>query len=259
QAAMGEGHSTVGTLGRGLGSIQRLADRAELFTLPQAEGGPWHGLAVWARFHPEPPPDPAGRAHAETGLYLRAYQDRPANGDCLCLSGTDAGRLRWLHLDGLGHGEQAAESVSGVADLVDGDDDVPTVMGLLGRRLRGTRGAVAALGEVDPTTRRATLVGVGDIAAYLMDGRGRQHFPFPPGVLGKTRDSKPGQEVGLELPPGSTLVTASDGIRGRWEPGWFPGLFRLHPQMIALFLGHVLGRANDDRSLLAVRVLGGRA
>ena len=254
QSALAEGHSTVGTLGRGLGTIHRLADRAECFTVPESAAGSWQGMAVWARFYPDTQPAEPERAHPEVGLYLRAYQDRPANGDCLCLSETGEGRLRWLHLDGLGHGEQAADAVSGVADLVAGDHPPSTIMGLVGRRLRGTRGAVAALGEVDPASRQGLLLGIGDVAAYRVDNRSRQHYPFPPGVLGQTREAKPGQEVDLAVAPGTTLVTASDGIRGRWEPAGFPGLFRLHPQLVAFFLGHVMGRATDDRSLFAVRI-----
>lgn len=255
QAALAEGHSSVGTLGRGLGTIQRLAERTDLFTMPAATDGRWHGLAVWARFYPDGQLGEAGQAHPEIGLYLRAYQDRPANGDCLCLSETAEGRLRWLHLDGVGHGEQAAEGVARVTDLVAGDHSPATVMGLMGRRLRGTRGAVAAVGEVDPGNRQGRLLGIGDVAAYRVDNRSRHHFPFPPGMLGQTPEASPGQEVELALNPGTTLVTASDGIRGRWEPGWFPGLFRLHPQLVAYFMGHVMGRANDDRSLFAVRIL----
>ncbi|MEF8794652.1 hypothetical protein [Thiohalorhabdus sp.] len=255
QAALRAGHSTVGTLGRGLGSIDRLAHHAELFTVPDSGNSQWHGVAAWARFLPEGHTQQPDQVHPEVGMYLRAYQDRPANGDCVCLSKTEAGRLRWLHMDGLGHGEQAADAVSGLTDLVAGADPPATVMELLGRRLRGTRGAVAAFAEVDPVAREGTLLGVGDIAAYQVDNRSRHNFPFPPGVLGQTREAKAEQAAALDLAPGTTLVTASDGIRGRWEPTAFPGLFRLHPQLIAFFLGHLLGRANDDRSLFAVRVL----
>ncbi|MFB6260462.1 MAG: hypothetical protein ABEK42_07210, partial [Thiohalorhabdaceae bacterium] len=236
QAALREGHSTVGTLGRGLGTIGRLANLSELFTVPDSGDSHWHGLAAWARFFPEAQAPKPDLAHPQVGMYLRAYQDRPANGDCLCLSPT-----------GEGHGEQAADAVSGLTDLVAGEHSPATVMELVGRRLRGTRGAVAAFAEVDPATREGTLLGVGDIGAYRVDNRSRHNFPFPPGVMGQTREAKADRAADLDLPPGTTLVTASDGIRGHWDPAAFPGLFRLHPQLIAFFLGHLLGRANDDR------------
>ena len=47
-AAMRDGHSTSGTLGIGLGAIQRLADFCDLYSAPG------HGTVLVARFWPEP-------------------------------------------------------------------------------------------------------------------------------------------------------------------------------------------------------------
>ena len=47
-AAMRDGHSTSGTLGIGLGAIQRLADFCDLYSVPG------HGTVLVARFWPEP-------------------------------------------------------------------------------------------------------------------------------------------------------------------------------------------------------------
>ena len=54
-AALRDGHSTAGTLGIGLGAIQRLADFADLYSRPG------HGTSLVARFLPAggtTPPDP---------------------------------------------------------------------------------------------------------------------------------------------------------------------------------------------------------
>ena len=54
-AALRDGHSTAGTLGIGLGAIQRLADFADLYSRPG------HGTSLVARFRSAPPaPNPAG-------------------------------------------------------------------------------------------------------------------------------------------------------------------------------------------------------
>src|SRR6202453_3846844 len=47
-AAMRDGHSTSGTLGVGLGTISRLADFCDLYSVPG------HGTVLVARFWPEP-------------------------------------------------------------------------------------------------------------------------------------------------------------------------------------------------------------
>ena len=57
-AALRDGHSTAGTLGIGLGAIQRLADWADLYSRPG------HGTSLVARFLPAggtTPPDPPGQ------------------------------------------------------------------------------------------------------------------------------------------------------------------------------------------------------
>ena len=47
-AALRDGHSTSGTLGIGLGAINRLADFCDLYSVPG------HGTALVARFWPAP-------------------------------------------------------------------------------------------------------------------------------------------------------------------------------------------------------------
>jgi len=124
----------------------------------------------------------------------------------------------------------------------------------LGERLKGTRGAVAAVGEIHPGDEAAYLTGLGDMAAYRVQGQRRHSCPFPPGILGQKHPGRTREAEQVALPPGAMLMTASDGIRTGWDPTEFPDLFRRHPQLVAFLLGHILGRANDDRSLAVFRM-----
>ena len=249
RAVQADGFTTAGTLGKGLGAIRRLAHETEAFSIPQGAvpDGPWHGMAVWARFYVEAPrPSPA----VQSGAFLRAYQDDAYNGDAQWVLSRDGG-LRWLHLDGLGHGREAAEGVARTADVLDGGMSLEETLDLISRRLRGSRGAVAMVADVDTGTGRARVAGVGDMKAYLVLNGRRHNIGFAPGVLGHAHRSF--EEQVHEFPSQALMLTASDGIRSTWTLRSFPGLWRLHPQLIALMLGNTVRRSNDDQSLFVVR------
>ena len=74
---------------------------------------------------------------------------------------------------------------------------------------------------------------------------------FPPGILGHSH--RHFETLDFDMPGHAVLITASDGIRKSWDVGAFPGLWRTHPQLIAFFLGEVIGRNNDDKSIFAIR------
>lgn len=239
--AFEDGYTTSGTLGRGLGAIRRLADEAAVYSVVDdgRRRRPWHGVAVWARFDTREAPLQPYRF----GGFLRAYNDDVHNGDLLCVR-THAGRLAWLHMDGLGHGREAEESVTGLDEALERDEAPDAVIDRVSRVLEGRRGGVGVAGELDGEAAR--LCGVGDITAAAVDGD-KHTLPFAPGVLGHAHRRCAPQRV--ELAEGTMVLTASDGIRRTWEAASFPGLWTLHPQMVALVMGNVLGRGNDDKSL----------
>jgi anti-sigma regulatory factor (Ser/Thr protein kinase) len=249
--AMEDGYSTSGSLGKGLGAIRRLAHECEFYTLPHGmePESPWHGFALWARFYPD---EGAASSTYEFGSYLRAYQDGVYNGDCICLRLRN-GTAHWLHMDGLGHGSEAAQVVEDKADLLKADDmPLEEVIAALSRRLRGSRGAVAMAVGLDAASSSGTICGVGDMAAFLISNGRKRAISFSPGILGYSHRSL--ESTIVPFPRQALLITASDGLRRNWGLQTFPGLWRLHPQLIALLLGTVVGRASDDQSVFAIRV-----
>lgn len=242
-----DGRSSGGTLGKGLGAIERLADASGIYSLV-AGVGRWHGVAIWARFVQG---GGAGRAPTAHGLYLRALDDDRYCGDGLWLR-QSGDALIWLHMDGLGHGREAAEAVHGRDRLLDrlAGRDCTEALADLDDGLRRSRGAVAILGRMSLSSRSVELCGVGDMLAWRVGGERRQGLRFSPGVLGREhRRIEPQRFV---LDEAELFLSCSDGIRGRWRPADYPGLWRQPPQLIAYFLGTLEGRGNDDRSLLVI-------
>jgi anti-sigma regulatory factor (Ser/Thr protein kinase) len=249
-AAVEDGYTTAGTMGKGLGAIRRLSSHSEIYSLPLelAKDTPWHGTAVWSRFCRD---DSVPEYFHDLGLYTRAYHDSSFNGDLVQVQ-TGASKTRWLHMDGLGHGREAAEVVEGIGYFLDEETPVDGLMQRLSARLQGTRGAVAMISEVDHHTHTMTISGVGDMVAYLIASGEKKAISFSPGVLGHAHRTL--ETFSFPFPDQALLITASDGLRRNMTLRTFPDLWRLHPQLIALVLGQVMGRHNDDRSVFTIRV-----
>lgn len=251
--AQQDGFSTTHTLGKGLGSMQRLSDQFAIFS-QKAKGhddGRWHGTTVWCRFQ-QPAETKGAPRPAEVGLFVRSLSDDRHNGDHIYLSG-QAARLRLFHLDGLGHGESAELATAHLDKYVSQASDLDHLVQTVDRHLRTTtRGAVAIACELEFASRSLRMLGVGDMATHLCQ-RGRvQHFSFAPGVLGREHKTPHPTELALET--GATLISTSDGIRRGWDENSFPGLCNHHPQLVAYVLGNSMARMTDDQSVCVLKL-----
>ncbi len=244
-----DGTTTTGTMGRGLGAIERLSSESAIYSLAKDEDSKdqWHGTAVWTRFDIE---THKTRPSIEYGLYLRALHDDFYNGDCIYINETQS-NISWLHLDGLGHGKEAEEAVLPSRGVLDIEVGIGDRMNILSQRLSSGRGGVGIMGDLDISTENLAITGVGDMSVYIISNGERRMLPLTAGVLGHSHRSI---EVNtINFPKQALLISASDGIRASWNIKTLPYLWRLHPQMIALVMGQILGRNNDDKSLVVIR------
>ncbi|MFI0720681.1 ATP-binding SpoIIE family protein phosphatase [Streptomyces sp. NPDC021224] len=251
-AALRDGSSTTGTLGVGLGAIQRLADEFALHTLPG------RGTCLYARFTALPPgaaePVPAPRFSGLT---------RPIGGETQCgdtwavRQEQDAGgapHLLAMMCDGLGHGPLAARAADAArtAFRTSSATDPAALLSDIHRGLRGTRGAAVAVARVDPAARTVSLCGVGNIAACVLGVASRQPLMSVPGIVGHNFPRL--QTFSAALPPGHVLVLHSDGLTSRWQPAQFPGLTSQAPAVVAAQLLWQAGTRRDDAGVVVVKV-----
>lgn len=254
--ARADGFSTANTLGKGLGSLKRLSDESGIYTRPQnglGDNGGWHGTACWARFKLDKAPKllENGGVHVETGLFSRALSDDRYNGDHIYLK-TGQGCLTCLHLDGLGHGEEAEQASSGLAQHIRSGSPILETLAVLDRELRTRRGAVATLTEINFVTQQLQIAGVGDMHAQLRQRELVQGISFAPGILG--REHKTPVISSFPVSNKDIFITASDGIRRGALDASLPGLFVHHPQLAAYMIGNVMGRVADDQSVCVIRI-----
>ncbi len=250
--AQRDGYSTVNTLGKGLGSIRRLSDESFIYTQQaNAMVKKWNGSIFLARFYPgSKEANGSGTPAIEVGLFSRSLSDDRYNGDRIYLHNTN-GKLRWLHLDGLGHGEQAQAATANLAAHLAHCATPGELLEAVDRQLKDTRGAVAIACEINQIERSLNISGVGDMHAHLIDGNDMQNLSFAPGILGK--EHKMPAPFSHYLGKHSVVISCTDGIRRNWDVSNFTGLFQHHPQLIAYTLGNIMGRVSDDQSLCVVR------
>ncbi|MFC4031095.1 SpoIIE family protein phosphatase [Streptomyces polygonati] len=252
RAALMDGHSTGGTLGLGLGAINRLADVFGIHSLPG------RGTALLARFYPREAGAPQAAAHPEVGGLTR-----PISGEELC-GDTWAAREETtadgvvdtlvMMCDGLGHGPLAAR-VADTARLAFRESRATDPAGIvrdLHVRLKGSRGAAVAVARVDRARRRVTLSGAGNISGFVLGAQSRQTLLSTPGIVGHSISRL--QTFEADLPPGSALVLHSDGLSNRWVPADFPGLLAHGPVLIAGQLLWQAGTRGDDAGIVVVKV-----
>ncbi len=193
------------------------------------------------------------------GVAGAALEGEDRSGDLAVFTPTSRGGLACL-IDGLGHGDAAADAAEAAADVIRDHADAPA-QDLLDRcheALKDTRGVVMTLAHFDVGAGELEWTGVGNVDARLWHPRdpaqpGRHDVALVfGGVVGyqvpRVRPST------LRLAAGDLLVMVTDGI----DPGFAAAFDRGGAaQALAerIFLAH--GRGTDDALAVVVRYLPG--
>jgi hypothetical protein len=180
------------------------------------------------------------------------------SGDTFVCQPFDGGTLVCA-IDGLGHGEGAAEA-SGLARKImerHPEEPLEDLVRRCDSEMRHTRGAVASLARFDHAENAMSWLGVGNVDGVLI------RFRDDDRVLKEGMASR-GGVIGYQLPPmrvntfdvrpGDILVFATDGLAGAFADN----INHLgEPQVIAQSLLRDYGKTTDDALVVAVRYLGG--
>ena len=253
--AMRDGHSTSGTLGIGLGAIQRLADFCDLYSVPG------HGTALVARFWPRPQrTERQGDHHQEAERHRQAARwaglIRPITGETECGDNFGAAcvgdTITGVLCDGLGHGPLAASAAAeAVAAVLAGDagSEPAALVEYAHRRTSHTRGG--AIGVVQVTGETARFAGLGNITATLLADGTRRNMLSVPGIVG--HQARTIRQYEYDIAPRTSIVLHSDGISARWEAAALPGLAVRDPLVVAAALLAEAGTHRDDAGLLVLR------
>jgi negative regulator of sigma-B (phosphoserine phosphatase) len=193
----------------------------------------------------------------ERGIAGAALAGEQRSGDLAVFAAYPGGALVAV-LDGLGHGDDAADAAA-VAERVIHEHSSAPAEQLLQRcheALRRTRGVVMTMAWFDLERGVIAWAGVGNVEARLVRGAA---------AFGESHDSPLvlGGVVGHKLPrvrpnivtlePGDAVVFATDGIEAGYNASLVPGV---PAQLLAERVLERHGKGTDDALAVVVRYLG---
>ncbi len=242
QKCLADGYSTAGSLGRGLGAVQRLSDIFGMYSKPGL------GTAVLARVQSRAP---------AANRFLVGAVEAACPGETVCGDGWSAVQRHFtadlLLTDGTGHGAYAADAAQAAVAAFQRhwEEPIEEVVAALHRALRPTRGASVAVARLEPQQGHATYCAVGNIAGTIVTGAESRKLVSYNGVAGHGAP----MIRSFQVPFGrsSMAILHSDGLSTRWDLGRYPGLSEAHPAIVAGVLARDHRRGRDDASVVVIR------
>ena len=248
--AIADGFSTAGSLGCGLGAINRLCDEFEI--QPRADGktGTQITCLRWRR-------EPIRKAifcPLSFGVATRAYRNMEYNGDSFVIKTWNKLALVAL-IDGLGHGQNASQAASTTREYIEKHYDRPleSLFRGVGRACHATRGVVMALAQFDCNTApiKLTFASIGNIEARVFDSPTPINLRVRRGVMGFNAPHPVINEYSWS--PDNVLVLHTDGLKTMRNWGDFPELAGATVEYAAQRILQKLVTGNDDATVIVVR------
>ena len=242
--SLSDGVSTAGTPGTGLGAIARQSDEFCLYS------NPGNGAAVISRIWPDD-------VHPSDGHILAEGIMVPHPRETVCGDGWATaepnGRRRVLVVDGLGHGPLASEASQLAIECfhASGGRSPAETITEIHAALRPTRGAAAAMAEIDEREEVVRFCGVGNVGAAIIAGGTMRNLVSHYGTLG--HDVRKIHEFQYPWAPGSILVLYSDGIQSHISFNSHARLSQSHPLLIAAMLYRDYRRGTDDATVVVAK------
>jgi anti-sigma regulatory factor (Ser/Thr protein kinase) len=243
--AIADGHSTAGSMGTGLGAMQRLSDTFEVYSTPGS--GTVISAEFWSRKRPLPQ-----SAEIQIAAVSEPIQGEEACGDGWGVRVT-ADRTILMVVDGLGHGVLAAEAAREAERILAAghQDSLGDILHDTHAALKKTRGAAFALAKIDTHKGLLTFAGVGNISASIVSAGSSRSMASYNGTVGQVMERV--QEFTYPWDAGSILVMHSDGLMTRWSLENYPGIWNKTPGTIAAILHRDFYRGRDDVTVLVAK------
>jgi serine/threonine protein phosphatase PrpC len=194
----------------------------------------------------------------DTGVAALALPGQRESGDLSLVKRVGHGVLAAV-VDGLGHGQEAAEAAHAAVGVIDrhAKEPLPDLIQRCYTSLVGTRGVVLSVAFLDPDTKTMTWIGIGNVCGLLLRGDGgakpsRVSLVPVAGFVGLEEPHIAPRVVPIAR--GDTLILATDGISTSFSDSLQT---RLAPQAMA---DDILARhatRKDDALVLVARYVGG--
>jgi hypothetical protein len=246
--AIADGFSTTGSLGYGLGTVNRLMDEFDI----TSHGGADHGTRIVCKRWLQSRETSGRQCPLDLGVATRPYPGMAVNGDAFVIKRWGESVLVAV-IDGLGHGQYAHRAAQQARQYVERHFDQPMVSIFrgVGRACHGTRGVVMALARFDWDQSKLTFATVGNIQARVLSHSEPVRFRILRGIIGANAPNPVVTEHHWD--PNNLMALHSDGLTTRWQWKDFPHLPDQSATEIAQELLRALAKDNDDATVVVVR------
>lgn len=243
-----DGFSTAGTPGTGLGAIGRLSNFFEIHSTPEL------GTALIARLE-------SGKNCREALPNLNFLEigviNLPKVGEKICGDSWAAencgDKNSILVADGLGHGSLAEGASREAVAVFQANAKLgpKAILEKAHAALKHTRGAAAAIAQIDRTQNIVCFAGVGNISGVIYTDTHTRSMVSYNGTIG--HQMRKVEEFTYPWSPQSILIMHSDGLATQWDLNRYPGLASKHPALIAAVLYRDFARSRDDMTVIVAK------
>ena len=246
ELALVDGYSTIGSLGYGLGSINRLTDVFNIIS--NQEKGTHIITKKWLKSTKKT----KKLYPLDFGGATRAYPGYRINGDAFYIKRWDEYVLVGL-IDGLGHGPLANKASREALQYIKKNFNQPLRQLMLGTNIaiQNTRGIVLSLALFNLNTLKITFSGIGNIETRTYRKKLERCFISHRGIVG--RDIPTPRIIEGHWVPGMIMIFFTDGIDSSLNWDDYSCLSEKPARLIAYRILEDLGKDRDDATVIIVK------
>jgi anti-sigma regulatory factor (Ser/Thr protein kinase) len=246
ERAMTDGYSTAGSLGTGLGTVNRLMDELEIFSNEPA------GARIICQRWLRPAGDIWTQCHLAFGAATRACRLDSKNGDAFIIKRWENNALVGV-IDGLGHGQFAQRASHTARHYIEQhfDQSLENLFRGVGLVCRTTRGVVMALACFDMARRKVRVASVGNVEMRLFGSLERFNPIIRRGIIGLNAPNPVCTEHAWTAD--SFFILHSDGLGTHWNWSDFRSVAQASPSILAGDMLRRLGKMEDDATVVVVK------
>jgi len=240
-----DGVSSTKSMGHGLGSIKRLSDTFDIYSLPD-----W-GTILLSRVYVTTPVKPGSRIVIRPIVLSKAGET--VSGDGLAIK-TGKDYVKIMLCDGLGHGPEANKAINEAekAFRIFPDTDPTDTLRFIHNAIKKTRGMVSNIVCFDLKSKTWSSAGIGNISArWLGPVSFKNHMSYN-GIVGHNiPNTMNAQSYPADLY--NQVILASDGIKTRWDTAKYPMIQKCDPSVLAAAIYKDHARHTDDMSVVVIK------
>ncbi|KRD08855.1 serine/threonine protein kinase [Flavobacterium sp. Root901] len=247
---MNDGYSSSNTLGHGLGSIKRLSNDFQIYSMKD-----W-GCVQYVKICEKPDYQPqalqSGLNHMEIALN---YPGEKVCGDGYYIKQTRKGFQIFVG-DGLGHGENAYEAVQmAIKAFRQSIEFEPAeLLREIHAKVKKSRGLVATIVSVDYNAEVWNICGIGNINTRIYNGLENKTYTPYNGIIGHNIPRTLNSTI-VPYKKHQIIIMHSDGLRTRWNLNDLTSILKQNPGIIgaAIFKENI--RGTDDATILVGKII----